>query len=272
MGSLRQVFGPVLFFWKRTHPASAEGEPQMIARGWDDYARAWEPTKFKVLPGEVVEHLGDEWTAEDTSEGGTTYGLDSSAVSRFTSLLKEQVLDKYLPQRASEGLEIGPGGGRLTALLVPRTTVLHLADPSEAMLGRVKKRFGEVGSLRMHQTDGMTLPALPAASMDYVVSFDVFVHFEPRLIFWYLRQIKQLLKPGGIGLIHYSNVLSPIGWRQFENDLERNVKQRTYFAAFGVMCPPLMEKFLKALDLEMVSPDVGLIPRDAITVFRKPLG
>jgi hypothetical protein len=35
------------------------------------------------------------------------------------------------------------------------------------------------------------------------------------------------------------------------------------------MCPQLMEQFLKALDLEVVSSDVGIIPRDAIAVFRK---
>jgi SAM-dependent methyltransferase len=116
----------------------------------------------------------------------------------------------------------------------------------------------------------MTLPPLAHSSLDFVASFDVFVHFEPRLVYWYLRQIAPLMKPGGIGLIHYASVISPIGWRQFEADLEGNVKQRTSFCAFGTMCPQLMEHFLKALDLRVISSDVGFIPRDAIAVFRKP--
>jgi hypothetical protein len=37
------------------------------------------------------------------------------------------------------------------------------------------------------------------------------------------------------------------------------------------MCPQLMERFLKALDLQIISSDVGFIPRDAIAVFRKPV-
>jgi hypothetical protein len=82
--------------------------------------------------------------------------------------------------------------------------------------------------------------------------------------------MRTLLKPGGVGVIHYSNVLSPIGWRQFELDLERNLKRRTYFASFGVMCTQLMEQFLKILDYKLVSANVGLIPRDAIAVFIKP--
>lgn len=251
-------------------PGNSRGEPQMIARGWDDYAKTWEPSKFPVLPGHPVEHLGDEWTGEDSSAGGTTYGLDEDSVAHFSRLLKEQVLDPYLPPRAREGLEIGPGGGRFTALLLPRTGVLHAADPSDAMLKRLKARFAGVDSLRTYQTDGMTLPPLRPSNLDYVVSFDVFVHFEPRLVYWYLRQIKSLLKPGGVGLIHYASVLSPIGWRQFEADLERNVRQRTAFQTFGVMCPQLMEKFLKVLDLQIISSDVGFIPRDAIAVFKQP--
>jgi SAM-dependent methyltransferase len=137
------------------------------------------------------------------------------------------------------------------------------------MLRRLTERFKNHRSLRTYATDGMTLPPLAPGSVDFVASFDVFVHFEPRLVYWYLRQIAPLLKPGGVGIIHYASVLSPIGWRQFENDLEGNVKHRASYCAFGVMCPQLMEHFLKALDLEVLSSDVGFIPRDAIAVFRK---
>jgi SAM-dependent methyltransferase len=116
----------------------------------------------------------------------------------------------------------------------------------------------------------MSLPALPKGTLDYVVAFDVFVHFEPRLVYWYLRQIRDLLKPGGIGVIHYANALTPIGWRQFMADLDENVKRRIHFAAFGVMCPQLMEQFLRVLGLEIVSIDTQIIPRDAVAVFRAP--
>jgi hypothetical protein len=116
----------------------------------------------------------------------------------------------------------------------------------------------------------MTLPALRPGSLDYVTAFDVFVHFEARLIYWYLRQMTNLLKPGGTGIIHYANVLTPIGWHEFEIRLESNLQKR-HFAAFGVMCPQLMARFLETLKLEIISSDIGVIPRDAIAVFRKPL-
>lgn len=264
-----RMLHPLRRWWPVVVQQPAGGEPSMIARGWDDYAKRWKRDRFHVLPGNTVEHLGDEWTAEDTSEGGTTYGLNDASIRDFSRFLSEQVLDKYLPSHSREALEIGPGGGRFTSLLLPRTDILHAADPSAAMLKRLTDRFHGTPALRTYVTDGMTLPPLAQGSLAFVASFDVFVHFEPRLVYWYLRQMKPLLSSGGIGVIHYASVVSPIGWRQFEADLEANVRQRTSFCAFGTMCPQLMEQFLKALDLEVVSSDVGIIPRDAIAVFRK---
>lgn len=265
LSSLRRVLGG-----RAVPPA----EPELIAAGWDRYAEAWQTNKPKVLPGHRLDHLGDEWTAEDDSAGDTTtYGLPREAVAAFDDYLERGLLAPHLPARAGQGLEIGPGGGRVTALLLKRTDVLHLAEPSPTMIKLLQKRFAGEGRLRYHNhTDGKTLPALPAGSLDYALAFDVFVHFEPRLVFWYLRQIAGLLKPGGTGVVHYSNVLTPVGWRQFEADLKANVDSPRYYSSFGVMCPQLMGKFLEALHLEIVAVDTGLIPRDAVAVFRKPGG
>ena len=249
--------------------SGALNEPAMIARGWNNYAKDWKSRKFPVSPGHEVQHLGDEWTAEDDVSGSSpTYGLPPEEVDRFDAYISEGLLDPYLPAHAEAGLEIGPGGGRLTKLLLSRTDVLHAADASAAMLAHLRERFGGTSRLHMHRIDGKTLPPLAASSLDFVFAFDVFVHFEPRLVYWYLRQAVPLLKPGGVGIIHYSNALTAIGWRHFLKDLEVNVEGRRHFAAFGVMCPALMERFLASLDLEVVTLDVGLIPRDAVTVFR----
>jgi SAM-dependent methyltransferase len=243
----------------------------MIARGWDDYAETWKSRKFAVTAGHQVRYLGDEWTAEDEAGDTPTYGLPPEIVDHFDEYIGERLLDPYLPARADEGLEIGPGGGRLTRLLLPRTGVLHAADSSAAMLSHLRTRLGTTTQLKLYNIDGATLPPLDRASLDFVFAFDVFVHFEPRLVYWYLRQVVPLLKNGGVGIIHYSNALTAIGWRHFLKDLETNVQGRRHFAAFGVMCPALMEQFLTSLNVEVLTLDVGLIPRDAVAVFRRPL-
>jgi SAM-dependent methyltransferase len=242
----------------------------MLARGWDSYARWWHSKRCEVVADHSVEYLGDEWTFEDAKRTGSSYGLEADVLRNFAAYLEKEMLEPYLPTRAEQGLEIGPGGGRVTALLVPRARTLHLADAAGAMLKLLKRRFSGNPGLRFYKTDGMTVPALEPESLDFVVSFDVFVHFEPRLVFWYLRQLVPLLKPGATGIIHYANVLTPLGWQQFERHLKNNVAQRTFFAAFGVMSPELMTRFLQQLELEIVSSDIAIIPRDAVAVFRKP--
>ena len=249
--------------------ATSPNEQRMNVSGWDRYARWWRPDNRQVVSGGEVRFLGDEWTVEHPGTSGSSYGLSPEVTARFGEYLSAELLDRYLPKEADQGLEIGPGGGRVTALLAPRTRVLHLADSAAGMLSRLKQRFADRTNLRYYRTDGLTLPSLPASSLDYVIAFDVFVHFEPRLVFWYLRQMAPLLKPGGTGIVHYANVLTPLGWPQFERHLQKNVKGRTFFAAFGTMCPELMGRFLQALDLEIVTTDSGAIPRDAIAVFRK---
>jgi SAM-dependent methyltransferase len=254
----------------RATAVAALSELEMITRGWDAYAGLWEPGKSAVVPGHRVEYLGDEWTNEDAMGSGTDYGLPPDVTRRFDRFLEDNLLNLYLPRLAAQGLEIGPGGGRLTQLLLPRTTILHVVDVSEAMLQHLQRRFAPEPKLRYYLADGMTLPALPPESLDYVIAFDVFVHFEPRLVFWYLRQIAPLLQVGGTGIIHYANVLTPGGWRLFEQELELNVRGRQSSGSFGTMCPSLMHKFLEALSLTAIAADTGLIPRDAVAVFRKP--
>ncbi len=251
-------------------PPTAVSDPQLLVQGWDQYARAWEAAAYKVLPGHEVKYLGDEWTAEDVRDTGyTSYGLPAAVLARFSDFLREQIIDPHLPAQAEAGLEIGPGGGRATALLLPRTKQLHLVDISDAMLNHVRKRFPNHPALRYHVNDGKSLPDLGENSLDYVFSFDVFVHFEPRLIYWYVQQMARLLKPGGVGVLHYANVTTPIGWQQFAGEVEPNLSGRVSCGNFGVMCPQLMEQFVQSAGLVLVTADTRAIPRDAVAVFRK---
>lgn len=248
------------------------GEPYMIAEGWDDYAQKWAPGKFRVLPETPVQHLGDEWTGEDVTGGGTTYGLPRETLADFSAFLEQKFVSPYISGSGLAGMEIGPGGGRLTKLLLERSAVLHAVDGSNAMLAALKMRFANESRILYHHCDGSSLPSVGQDTLDYVTAFDVFVHFEPRLVYWYLGQIAKLLKPGGVGVIHYSNTLTPLGGKQFLADVGTNLCKREQYFAFGVMTPELMGRFIEFAGLQVVSTDTGVIPRDAVAVFRKPEG
>jgi SAM-dependent methyltransferase len=246
----------------------AGGEPEPGGDGWDAYARAWRPERFAPGPGDRTEFLGDEWTHERPGPGVTTYGLPAAALEDFAGYLSRELLDPHLPSPARAGLEIGPGGGRLTELLLPRAEVLHVAEPSLEMIAHLRRRFPDAPTLRIHHTDGRTLPALAPGSLDFVASLDVFVHFDPQLVFWYLRQLTGLLAPGGVGVIHYANTLTQGGFEEFVTALEPRLRGERPLGAFGVLTPELMMRFAEALGLELVCADTGALPRDAVAVFR----
>ena len=252
-------------------PSRIPDEIGTLVSGWDDYARSWRSDRLSVRTGARIEHLGDEWTHEAPADEGRTYGLSPEALEDFPAWLRRNLLDPYLPHSVDSGLEIGPGSGRLTSVLMERTRIVHVVEPSEAMLDLLRSRMrGAPANLVLHRTDGTSLPALPAGSLEYVIAFDVFVHFEPRLAFSYLRQIAYVLAPRGTGIIHYANVLTPGGWKQFEAGLEPNLRGHRALGTFGVMTPELMGRFLEALGFSIVSLDTRAVPRDAVAVFRKP--
>jgi cyclopropane fatty-acyl-phospholipid synthase-like methyltransferase len=103
-------------------------------------------------------------------------------------------------------------------------------------------------------------------------SFDVFVHFEPRLVHWYLEQASRLLKPGGVAVIHCANLASRRGWQLFTRDLQANLHGRSGFSAFGVMVPELLATLARGAGFEVEHADLGIIPRDTVAVLRKPAG
>ncbi len=241
------------------------GESKRIASGWNDYANEWNPEQFEVFEGFQVKFLGDEWTGETSPRVSATYGLTPEDAQELLPRLYSRWLEPHIKGQICE---IGPGGGRLTEWLLRLGPVIAV-DASAQMLRHLRKRFSHEPRLSFLLGDGKHL-ALPPASVDAVVSFDVFVHFEPRLVYYYLRQLFQILRPGGVALIHYSNATSRLGIEEFVFALEDNLEFRQNYGAFGVMSPDLMEAFLHHLGFTIREHDLNFIPRDALVLFEKP--
>ena len=115
---------------------------------------------------------------------------------------------------ASDILEIGPGHGRWTKILLehkPRT--LAIIDLNPEPVAYCKSLFPGVSA---HVGDGRTLP-FPQGCFDFIWSYDAFVHFEEDVTDSYLRDIAKCLKTGGTAVIHHSGATdradSSRGWR-----------------------------------------------------------
>ncbi len=154
---------------------------------------------------------GDEWTREVQKYRG----IDPD---EWKNELVNDMMLKYI-KNDSTVLEIGPGGGRWTSLLQKISKNLILADISPKCLEICKERFANVDHIKYHLIE-KDLSFIENSSIDYVWSYDVFVHINPSIIKKYIEDIQRILKPNGIVIIHHSGKYVDYnnpkeGWRAF---------------------------------------------------------
>lgn len=104
----------------------------------------------------------------------------------------------------SSVVEVAPGHGRFTEAIVGKVRSLTLVDLSQTCLDICRRRFGDHNGVTYVRTDGTSLPGVPDGSVDFIWSFDSFVHVEREVIDAYLAEFCRVLKPGGSFLIHHA--------------------------------------------------------------------
>ena len=102
-------------------------------------------------------------------------------------------------------LEIAPGFGRWTHYLKDYCQNLWVVDRVAECIEACRRRFAADSRVRCYINDGRSLAMVPDASIDFVFSFDSFVHIDREIVDAYLHEIGTKLKPGGKGFIHHSN-------------------------------------------------------------------
>ena len=153
-------------------------------------------------------------------------------------------------------LEIGPGGGRWTRYLLNAKSII-LVDIVPQFFGYLRGRFPEAAhKMRFYESSGSELNGIDAASVDYLLTFDAFVHIEPPGIREYLHEIQRVLKPGAAAIIHYGDIGKAEAQRP-----ERN---------FAPMTAQLMDEFAASLSgMSIVLHDKNFLLHSNLIVFRK---
>jgi SAM-dependent methyltransferase len=174
------VFGPAHRAWRD----NSAGENRARWNRWD-----WS-------------RLGEEWTASEA----------------WKQALVDEVLLPTIPAGGTV-VEIGPGGGRWSVVLAPRSARLVLVDVAQRPLDLVAERLRDAGNVEYVLTDGSAIAGVADATVDAVWSFDVFVHIAPGDQAGYLSEIARVLRPGGVAAIHHADgrnrgvAASRSGWR-----------------------------------------------------------
>lgn len=148
-----------------------------------------------------------QWSEYDWSTRGEEWGPPDGRQALITEHLKPRV------SAESMIVEIGPGGGRWSAELLPFAQRLVLIDVSETAVELCRERFKDSPRVEVTQTDGASLCGIADESVDLVWSMEAFVHMAPVDVAAYLREIGRALKPGGFALIHHAGRYHRPGWR-----------------------------------------------------------
>src|ERR1700719_3270477 len=103
-------------------------------------------------------------------------------------------------------VEIASGYGRWTQYLLQYSKRLLGFDLTERCTEFCRDRFSEFAHCSFSVNDGLSLPSVEDATIDFVFSFDSLVHCEMDVVKAYLAETARILKPEGVAFIHHSNL------------------------------------------------------------------
>lgn len=144
--------------------------------------------------------------AHDWAEDGDEWSGMAAHCAQPYGRWKSALVDALLTPSCADAdvLEVAPGHGRFTEYIVPLAHSVTLVDLSPTCLEVCQQRFGDGPKMTYVQTDGASLPGVPDSSIDFVWSFDSFVHMELPVIDAYLGEFARVLRPGGRFTIHHA--------------------------------------------------------------------
>lgn len=172
------------------------------------------------LPSHTVEQNRYVWEKYDWSKQGEEWTDTQNPGQSKESLVQHYML-KYI-KKDSNILEIGPGGGRWTEYLQPLANHLTLVDITPKCIEICKERFKDKHNIDYNVISDIDLSFVPDNSLDYIWSYNVFVHVNPSDTEKYVKQFARIMKDGSIAIIqHPGNYYDPKvrkhGWKSSLN-------------------------------------------------------
>jgi ubiquinone/menaquinone biosynthesis C-methylase UbiE len=193
---------------------------------------------------------GEEWT-RDVAQ------LRGISPSQWKAHLIKNTIYKYF-KSGSTILEIGPGAGRWTEVLQTIAQKLIIADISEKCLKICRERFQNCSNIEYRLIGEQGLNFIDDNSIDYVWSYDVFVHINPTDTEKYLIDLQRILKPEGIAVIHHPG--------SYVDESEARQSFRSYVNE--MLFAHLVTKYGMAMAEQ--NGELPHMPGDFISIVRKP--
>jgi ubiquinone/menaquinone biosynthesis C-methylase UbiE len=149
------------------------------------------------------------WSHYDWAQQGDEW----SPLPGWKESITDDVLLKHV-RLTDNILEIGPGAGRWTQILQAMAKHLVVVDISTKCIEECRKRFSTCDNIDYFVNDGMNLDFVQDASIDFIWSWDVFVHIDSPATEKYISEFARVLRKGGCGVVHHpKDGCAYGGWR-----------------------------------------------------------
>lgn len=185
-----------------------------------------------------MENIVTDKLREETAEvvvrwAKTPYydAVEKQAMAQWQNLIQPFLDGHVIDYRST--LELAVGHGRMTEILLQQAEHLTGVDVLQENIDFCSDRFGDHPKLTLLRNDGVTLPEVETASVNFVFCFDSMIHFDSDVVRAYLREFKRILAPGGKAFLHHSNLTRNPGGNFQTNAHARNFMSQALFQHYA---------------------------------------
>ena len=203
--SLDQMVQAFCTLDRNLNHSTFQGKPVLL---WDEAAKlnlpfflAVEPSAHSVATW-LLESFGSYYSENLVCLLSTKFGFDATSLSRqYCSFIHDCRMDTYyedngIGMSAEEVEKYINQAGRIT-----------LVDMLENNIDFCKERFSDRNNISYYKNNGFSLADLKDSSYSALFTYDSMVHFEMPDIYRYLKETRRILRSGGRGLFHHSNLM-----------------------------------------------------------------
>jgi ubiquinone/menaquinone biosynthesis C-methylase UbiE len=208
-----------------------------VPAGEDNYQRHWDPVTVSDAMKLIVVNDDEEFFS---STGKVAAGA---------------ILELIPAGGDAVALDLGCGIGRIAQFVAPHCRELWLADISPRMLEMAGERLAGHGGLRFVLSTPQGVPDVAGASLDLVYSVLVLQHVEREDAFCMLRDIRRMLRPGGVAYLTFPNLLHDGYLASFVHYAETGEVANMARARFYT--PSEVERVVTAAGFEEVTVEAG---------------
>jgi ubiquinone/menaquinone biosynthesis C-methylase UbiE len=168
----------------------------------------------------------------------------------------EQILGPLI-RPSDRVLDLGCGIGRVTRYVAPLCREVWAVDISPHMLELARARLAELPNVRFALSNEASLTAPPTGSIDFAYSLLTLQHVEREHAFALLREVRRVLREGGVAHLTFPNILSDEYLDAFLNYVESG-EANSNPARARFYTPEEVDRLVSAAGFAIVDIDAGV--------------